>query len=225
MCPGVRPGPTHAAERLSRRHAEGVERRQLHPHRGGQGSWQPNQRHMYQLKTDLHCIQVKTKCCITLVLLVHKPFLKQNTPGCIYLSVHYVQPLWWTWVWWFIQSVPHTVLAQHPRALNVYNLLLKIETNFVSMILMSLLGTVYELTIKLQNSANLWLVIDGVWRLRTKPVQGERENVRLFSNIGLWFMMFHYTHQCAGVCQTCSEWVLLNPLFPEMLLCLFVCVC
>lgn len=35
---GIRPGPAHAAERLSGRHAEGVERRQLHPHRRGQGS-------------------------------------------------------------------------------------------------------------------------------------------------------------------------------------------
>lgn len=42
VCSGLRPGPAHAAERLPGRHAEGVERRQLHPHRRGQRSRQPH---------------------------------------------------------------------------------------------------------------------------------------------------------------------------------------
>lgn len=59
VCAGVRPGAAHAAERLSGRHAEGVECRQLHPHRRGQGSRQSHQRHMHQLEADLHRIQVR----------------------------------------------------------------------------------------------------------------------------------------------------------------------
>lgn len=56
---GLRPGAAHAAERLPRRHAQGVERGQLHPHRRGQRSRQPHQRHLHQLQADLHCVQVK----------------------------------------------------------------------------------------------------------------------------------------------------------------------
>lgn len=56
---GLRPGAAHAAERLPRRHAEGVERGQLHPHRRGQRSRQPHQRHLHQLQADLHRVQVK----------------------------------------------------------------------------------------------------------------------------------------------------------------------